>query len=257
MSMQTHGQNDTRRDDFLKEIKRLGAENGQGSASRPNAARRGLAASIQGLVGPDDAKEVWGIFQQASAAKRGVEYKVEGSLASQVSKFKHFLTLGQMTGVDTEEMLERACVLIKKFGKDDDTRKSMGGSAYDKMIAVAKAQLLNEHAALTDEEITNILFPEKKEQNEEMILRRVAKTLTRVVDGGKDGQAYPSPQSEQALRAVTNRLDELAQNPANGAASNQSVTAQAMQALTTSSSTQEEWQTLDNDLDNDREIAAE
>jgi hypothetical protein len=59
----------------------------------------------------------------------------------------------------------------------------------------------------------NILMPDKKERDEEAILRSVARTLTRVVEGGKDGPAYPSPQSEQALNAVINRLDELsAQN---------------------------------------------
>lgn len=217
------GQNDTRRDDFIAQMKTLGEEHGSGMVSRPRAAMKALEASVDGLVTPKEAKEVWTVFQQASAAAKGIEYKQEGSFTQQVSKFKNFLTLGQMApSIDVIDVMNRTLVIIQSLAKGDDTRKAMGGSAYDKMIAVAKAQLKSELSELTDEEIMSVLMPDKKERDEEAILRSVARTLTRVVEGGKDGPAYPSPQSEQALNAVVNRLDELAAqtNPAGNVTNN-------------------------------------
>lgn len=220
--------NDTRRDDFLAEMKTLGEEHGSGMVSRPRAAMKALEASVDSLITPKEAKEVWTVFQQASAKAKGIEYKQEGSFTQQVSKFKNFLVLGQMNGLDVIDVMNRTIGIIQSLAKGDDTRKAMGGSAYDKMIAIAKAQLKSELSELTDEEIMSILMPDKKERDEEAILRGVARTLTRVVEGGKDGPAYPSPQSEQALKAVVNRLDELTQpnnNPTGNNATPHGVTA--------------------------------
>jgi hypothetical protein len=207
--MAKQGQNDTRRDSFLAEMKTLGEEHGSGMVSRPRAAMKALEASVDGYITPKEAKEVWTVFQQASAKAKGIEYKQEGSFTQQVSKFKNFLVLGQMNGLDVIDVMNRTIAIIQSLAKGDDTRKAMGGSAYDKMIVVAKAQLKSELSELTDEEIMSILMPDKKERDEEAILRGVARSLTRVVEGGKDGPAYPSPQSEQALNAVVNRLNEL------------------------------------------------
>jgi hypothetical protein len=136
--------NDTRRDDFIAEMKTLGEEHGSGMVSRPRAAMKALEASVDGFITPKEAKEVWTVFQQASAKAKGIEYKQEGSFTQQVSKFKNFLVLGQMGGIDVIDVMNRTIAIIQSLAKGDDTRKAMGGSAYDKMIAVAKAQLKSE-----------------------------------------------------------------------------------------------------------------
>jgi hypothetical protein len=201
----TNGKNDTRKEDFIKKMALWGKAQGEGAVSRPKAAEEGLIAAVEGYLDANDAKEAWGAFQMASASKKGIEYKQEGSFAQQVSKFKHFLVLGALAGkIDPIDVFSRTKDLIIKLAKDDSTRKSMGGSAYDKLVAVARAQCKQPTAALSDDEIIDILMPEKKAQDEEAILKAAAKKLEKV------HATYGTAQAEQALSAVNNRLQELA-----------------------------------------------
>jgi hypothetical protein len=201
----TNGKNDTRKEDFIKKMGDLGKDNGLGARSRVAAAEEGLIGAVEGYLDPADAKEAWSAFQMASASKRGLEYKQEGSFPQQVSKFKHFLVLGSLAGkIDPIEVFDRTKQIIQKLAKDDATRKGMGGSAYDKLVAVARAQCKQPTAALSDDEIIDILMPEKKSQDEEAILKAAAKKLEKV------HATYGTSQAETALKAVNNRLQELA-----------------------------------------------
>lgn len=198
-----NGKNDTRFEDLVKRFGVLGAAHGQGHVSRPTAAMEALEAAVEGYARPEDAKSLWHEFQSRSAKMRGIEYKVEGSVTSQTSKLRRFLTLGQLD-LDVIDVMERAQGIIRKLAANEDTRKGMGGSAYDKMIAVAVAQLKQPTSELTDDEITSVLLPDKKDKDEAAILKAVARTLTKVPK---------TPQASTAQEAIKNRLDELAAQP--------------------------------------------
>lgn len=198
-----NGKNDTRFEDLVKRFGDLGAAHGQGHVSRPTAAIEALEAAVAGYAQPGDAKRLWGEFQARSAKLRGVEYKVEGSITSQTSKLRRFLTLGQLD-IDVIDVMERAMAIIAKLAENEDTRKGMGGSAYDKMIAIAVAQLKQPTQELTDDEITSVLLPDKKEKDEAAILKAVARSLTKVPK---------TPQATTAQQAIENRLEELAAQP--------------------------------------------
>jgi hypothetical protein len=200
--------NDTRRADLEKNLNEFGKAYGKGQNSRPAAAQAALEASVAGVATPNDAKELWTLFQRACAKVKSIEYKEEGSFAVQVSKFKQFLVMGQLS-VDTIDVMNRATEMIIELAMDEETRKGLKGSAYDNMVKIARAQIKAGEQELTDDEIRAELLPDAPVKDEAKILKGVAKTLSKLLEGDKEGNRFPSPQAEQAFKQVENRLAEL------------------------------------------------
>ncbi len=200
--------NDTRRADLEKNLNEFGKAYGKGQNSRPAAAQAALEASVAGIATPNDAKELWTLFQRACAKVKSIEYKEEGSFAVQVSKFKQFLVMGQLP-IDSIDVMNRATEMIVELAMDEDTRKALKGSAYDNMVKIARAQIKAGEQELTDDEIRAELMPEAPVKDEAKILKGVAKTLSKLLEGDKEGNKFPSPQAEQAFKQVENRLKEL------------------------------------------------
>jgi hypothetical protein len=200
--------NDTRRADLEKNLNEFGKAYGKGQNSRPCAAQAALEASVAGVATPNDAKELWTLFQKACAKVKSIEYKEEGSFAVQVSKFKQFLVMGQLS-VDTVDVMNRATEMIVELAMDEETRKGLKGSAYDNMVKIARAQIKAGEQELTDDEIRAELLPDAPVKDEAKILKGVAKTLSKLLEGDKEGNRFPSPQAEQAFKQVENRLAEL------------------------------------------------
>lgn len=200
--------NDTRREDFEKSLTTYGKAYGQGTNSRPAAAQAALEASVQGIAGPNDVKELWTLFQKSAAKAKSIEYKEEGSFTVQVSKFKQFLTMGQLP-VDAVEVMGRATDMISELAMDETTRKALKGSAYDNMVKIAREQIKEGDNALTDDHIRSILMPDAPPKDEAKILKGVSKTLEKLLDGDKEGNKFYSPQAQTAFEHVQNRLAEL------------------------------------------------
>lgn len=150
---------------FIKELGKLGAQDGKGRAARVHAFVRGVeaAAKIPG-VGPANAKEYWQAYATEAAKNQGKEFSVGTSYDVQVSKFRRSLDLGALPGIDPIDMIYRAVdILQHEMAKDDSGVK---GSTYDNLVRVARAQIARPDKALTDREILDEVIKETPEKDD-------------------------------------------------------------------------------------------
>ena len=201
--------NDTIRSDLEKNLKKYGRAYGQGQNARPVAALDAVRAAQNNAITPDDAEELWSIFQRGNAETKGIEYKQEGSFKVQVSKFRQFIVLGSIPGLDAIDVMNRSVDILKELGGDESVK--MTGSAYDKLTTVARAQIKQESQPLTDDEIRGIVMPDAKEKTEEEVLGSIRTAMHKAIFGNKEGTAptFPSPELEKALELVESRIAEI------------------------------------------------
>jgi hypothetical protein len=202
------GANNTIRAELEGKLEKFGRAYGQGQNSRPMAALAAVEAAQNNAIGPDDAAELWSRFQAGNAKAKGVEYREEGSVKVQTSKFRQFIVMGSTPGLDAMDVMNRTVDVIKELAAGED---KLGGSAYDKLVAVVRAQIKNEAVPLTDDEIRSVVMPEAKEKTEEQVLESIKSSMNKAYFGNKDGTAptYPSKELEKAIEQIESRLAEI------------------------------------------------
>lgn len=207
--MANAGANNTIRAELEGKLEKFGRAYGQGQNSRPMAALEAVAAAQSNAITPDDASDLWGYFQRGNAKAKGVEYKEEGSIKVQISKFRQFIVVGSIPGLDAVDVMNRTVDVIKDMAGKEDTK--LGGSAYDKLTAVARAQIKNETVPLTDDEIRGIIMPDAKEKTEEDVLTAIKNAMHKAFFGNKEGTVptFPSPELERAIHEIETRLAEI------------------------------------------------
>jgi hypothetical protein len=204
------GSNNFLEADYVARLKELGGTAGDGALSRVTAAYEGLCLVKEGAIDIDKAGVFWGVFQRARAERMGVEFKEEGSLDVQVSKFKSILKMGRLP-IDGADVFERASERIKHWKSDPDV--TLKSSAYDLLVKIARSQCAKGQVdkPLTDDEIDALLMPDaKKEKTTADRLKKVLKDMERIRDGTKDEPGAPSPGLDVAIDAIASTLQELA-----------------------------------------------
>lgn len=188
---------------FYKDVETFGKLYGQGQNSRPAMAISAVRASTKlADVGPDKAEEIFERFQKAAAAAKGIEYKTEGSIKQQVSKFKQFLVAAAKPGLDFEEVLTRGIDVIREFSNREDN--PMTGSAYDNLVLIAREQIKscaenNNAVGLTTEQIKGFLAKQKAEKSELEKLAQLIKSVRKSHDWAPKASL---PGIEDAVRSL-------------------------------------------------------
>lgn len=200
--------NDQRLRDFKADLSKFGRAEGSGDNSRPAAAISACGAAQQGVIGKDDAKELWSLFQESAAKARSVPYVKAPSFGVQVSKFKNFIVLGSIPALDALDVLSRTADVLKALAADEATKKELKGSTYDLLIKVAKEQIKREANAMTDDEIRDCVMsvrdkPEPDEQKELEKLQKRMETLHERFPASRDAL-------ERANDQIRERVTELA-----------------------------------------------
>lgn len=184
-----------------KELGQFGTAYGKGQNSRPAAALRCLEAAHKlSDVTPDNAEELYTKFQQSAARARGVEYSAEGSFKVQVSKLKRFLMLGALQGIDGIDVMNRTVDIIEECSRMAEN--PLKGSAYDNMVNVARKQIAEPKAALTDDEIRQLVTAETEEKTD----------LDKVIDAYKKTYRLAESLAEHGVDVgyINNATDALA-----------------------------------------------
>ncbi len=171
---------------FLRRVRQYGEQSGAGDQSRVSLALDAVRAASDGLIGTDDAEEVYELFQQGKFKKRGEIYEKEGSFKQQVSKIRQVIRVGAELFDDGVDVLQRAYDLRVLAAKNDETRKALKGSTFDFLIDVSRRQNDESQAgvALTDDEIHGIMFPDKKDRTRIDEIKSILKRL----EGWRDGK---------------------------------------------------------------------
>lgn len=204
--------NDTRLEEFLKRVKEYGKQEGDGLNAKPAYALDVVAMSHDGVIGNDHAEGVWEKFKDASAKTKGLE-KLKTSTAKvdkvRVSETRQLIAVGTIVAFEPSEVMSRAVTLIAGCA---DAR----GSTYQNLVVVARAQIKQRSAPLTDEEIISAITPASPEEKNEMeLLQRHVKALKRMHDGDEKDpsvKSYPSPELAQAIKSLEGRLATLVGN---------------------------------------------
>lgn len=149
---------------FKGKLRDYGEAYAKGANSRPAAAHQAVraAAQIDGVT-VDKAEEFWEVFQRAAARVKGIEYKREDSHKVQVSKFKAFLRLGALPAVDGVRVFDIAVKVVKELSAQEDN--PMKGSAYDNLLAVARAQCDSPKHEFTEDDVRRVVTPEAKAED--------------------------------------------------------------------------------------------
>lgn len=206
--------NDTRLEDFLTRVNDYGNAEGKGLNAKPSYARDVVDMAHQGVIGNDHADSVWRKYSEASARTKGSE-KLRTSTAKtdkvRVSETKKLIAMGIIewpkdVGQEPVNVFDRAVALINE---NHDAR----GSTYENLVKVARKQLDNRAAPLTDQQIVDAITPAAPEtKDEQEILTALVKRMKKLHDGDeKDPTApvYPSPELAAAIKSLEARLAAL------------------------------------------------
>jgi len=176
--------------DLAGKLRALGAAEGKGSASRPEAALLLADQARAGLIAETYAETGFMEYAKgtAEAAKKNVMVTYSGnedqkSAKQQISKFRQFIKAGALTDVDGPVVLRRAVALVNEVAKGGVDTKSV----FDAMLDTARAQIKTPDTTLTDDEIRAIVMkPGKVNKSEIEKLIAVYKTTRKIFDGMPD-----------------------------------------------------------------------
>jgi len=151
-------------------LKSLGAADGKGSASRPEAGLRLVDAAYDGTIDENDAAEMFASYAAgvAAAAKSNPLVTSVGdadqkSAKQQISKFRQFIKVGALPSVDARDVMRRAV----QASKDLEASGTKTYSRFDAMLNVAREQIKQPDEPLTDDQITAcVVKPESGDKSE-------------------------------------------------------------------------------------------
>lgn len=205
--------NDTRKDDLLTLAGTLGNKEGNGLNAKPDLARAVLDASIAGVIGTDNATEIWMKYSNSMRKTVGEEHTrktTDKGDKVRISELKRFIFVGAMPAVNPADVFERAITLINE--------NEVKGSTYENLVKVMRAQAEVPETGLTDPEIMEVLFPASAEKDEKTRLEAILKQMKRTHDGTK-GDAdkgvppqagFPSDELAEAIVQIEARLATFA-----------------------------------------------
>lgn len=188
-------------------LKSLGAAEGKGSASRPEAALRLVGAAYDGYIGEDDAAEMFSVYAAgtAAAAKNNPMVSAPGgdaaqkSAKQQISKFRQFIKAGSLPAVDARDVLNRAV----QISKDLESAGVKTYSRFDGMLNVAREQIKQPDEELTDDQINDLICkPETAEKDD------LDKLIAAYKSAHKLAENIPTPQTEAARDAYRDAINE-------------------------------------------------
>lgn len=179
-------------------LKSLGAMEGKGSASRPEAALRLVEASYDGFIDENDAGALFAEYAAGTAAaaknnplvtSTGNGDAAQKSAKQQISKFRQFIKVGALPEVDARDVMRRAV----QISKDLEATGVKTYSRFDGMLNVAREQIKQPDELLTDEQINDLIVkPDTKEKSE------LDKIIAAYKAAHKLAETIPMPQTEAA-----------------------------------------------------------
>lgn len=184
------------------ELKKLGASEGIGSASRPLAAKRLVDAAYDGLAKEGDAEQFYGDYQSGliAAGKKSV-FAVSAAAGEkvQISKFRQFIKVGMLPGVDARELMTR----VEEHLASSKTAEIATVAPFDAMLNAARMQLNQPDTDLTDEQVAACVDKPERASKEEIeklidVFRKVAKL----------NETMPAPSGEATLQAMRDWIEE-------------------------------------------------
>jgi hypothetical protein len=183
------------------ELRKYGQAEALGSASRPTAAVRLVDAAFDGLIGEGDAESVYGEYQagMVSVGKRNALTANASSEKVQVSKFRQFIKVGMLPGVDARDVMARAGKVIEDLKKAEVKMYA----PFDALLNVARKQMETPEIALTDEQIQALVSkPEPKDK--ELLDKLIAayKSTYKVNEEAK------MPSTAAAVQALADAISE-------------------------------------------------
>ena len=205
--------NDTRKDDLITLAGTLGNKEGQGLNAKPELASVVLDASIAGVIGTENATEIWSKYSNSMRKTIGNEHTrnmTDKGDKVRVSELKRFIMVGTMPAVNPRDVFDRSLTIIG----DNEVK----GSTYENLVKVMRKQAEVADHGLLDEEIMAVLFPAAADKDEEARLNAILKSMKRTHDGTK-GDAdkgvppqagYPSEELEKAIGLIEARLATFA-----------------------------------------------
>ena len=157
--------NDTRKDDLLNVAKTLGNKEGNGYNAKPDLARAVLDASIAGVIGTENAAELWTEYSSAMRRTVGMEHARLSEKADKVriSELKRFIMVGAMPAVNPDDLFGRSIGMIH----DHEVK----GSTYENLVKIMRKQCEIADHGLTDPEIMEVLFRPLRRRTRRLALR--------------------------------------------------------------------------------------
>lgn len=214
MNTPTHGQNDTRFDDFMSDVRQFGRNAAEGKDALPMLAARVVAAANDGVIdldkdkhgdGVDDAAFLYAEYSK-SEAKKSVHEMTDGGKKANVSKLRQIIKFGGMTTCDPVDVFNRTVIKRKKMVAADQKVKP----AYASYVDVARAQLDLDRDMSDDEIAATITRKGPEPKDLEKILRPIEKALEGVISGeNKHGVKDQSPEVITAFEQIRSRLAAL------------------------------------------------
>lgn len=211
--------NDTRLDDAMKQVKKLGEEAASGKDSLPKLAVLLTRLANDGVIDLekkysvdngnggkrtyDDAEAIFTRYAEAEN-KKAIHERSNGGLKANISKARQFVELGMMTAADGPKAIERAFDIRNKMLTDGDKVKS----AYAAYVDVARAQKALDRD-ITDDELREAIRKREAASPEALkVLKGVMKKLEDLIAGEKGAKDNDS-KVEDAFNAIRDRVAEI------------------------------------------------
>lgn len=184
------------------ELKKLGQMEGLGSASRPTAAKRLVDAAFDGLAKEGDAEEFYGDYLAGmiTAGKKSPLTSVGGASEKvQISKFRQFIKVGMLPGVDARELMDRVAAHLAA----SKSAEVATVAPFEAMLSAARVQLAQPDVDLTDEQVAQCVDKPERASKEE-----IEKLIDVFRKAAKLNETMPAPSGEAALQAMRDWIEE-------------------------------------------------
>lgn len=207
--------NDTRLDDFMKDVRELGRDAAGGKDALPNLAFKFIRAVADEVIdmakdadGLDGAARVFTTYA-ASEGKKQIHDRTSDSIKAQISKLRAIGKFAANPKWDAVQVSNDVFTAIQTFKKDGIDTKS----TYAALVDVAREQMKVDQQ-LSSDEVAVLVLPTSnpKEVTLESKLEKIAKQLEEIITGeGKDGIKDQSAEVISASEMISVRRNQLAQ----------------------------------------------
>lgn len=168
---------------LLKDVTKLGGEKGAGDKSMIALVDRVLEASGEGVIGGNDAAEIYDRYRDAAAKKLGdfaAPDQGKGTYKAQVSKLRQIIECGKVDGA--KDVFAYARELHVQFMKSEEKGMLREKGTYSALVNVAREQLKDIHKGtpLSEDEIRGVLVKEEDDNEPDTALDVVISALKKV-----------------------------------------------------------------------------
>lgn len=212
--------NDTRLDDFRKEIAKLGKQEGEGKNAKPEYARQVVSTANADLIETKDAQDTWDIYDKAAAKIKGDERErlsnddTRKVRASETRQLIGFGKLRQMAAEPGKPEKLSPVVQFEKFVSciNSDRCKDVDGSTYQLLVKLCRKQNDRPLLAFNEDEMVDALQGEAKPVKDELArLNAIYKAMNRCQNGSKEdpSDSFPSEELATAMTVLEGRIAVL------------------------------------------------